>query len=65
MIKNERMVIHAKEVMMLTGVSERTAQRLLVKIRKQNSLLPRSLVSIELFALFTGLKEEKIREILF
>ena len=60
----ERMVIHTHDVMVMTGLSERSAIRLLTNIRKLNNKPPRSLVSIEDFCGYTKFKEEYVKTFL-
>ena len=57
----ERLVVHAKDVMVIAGIGERGAQRLLEKTRKRYNRLPRSYVSIQDFCGFTGFNEEMVR----
>ena len=60
----KRMVIHMKDIMIISGISERSARRLLYQIRKHYNKLPTDFVSIQEFCEFTKLKEEKVREYL-
>jgi hypothetical protein len=55
-----RLVIYAKDVMNITGRQERTARKLLAKIRRQQNKPPGAFVSIDEFCQHTGLKEEKV-----
>ncbi|MGV3528105.1 MAG: hypothetical protein ACO1OO_04350 [Flavisolibacter sp.] len=55
-----RLVIYAKDVMNITGRSERTAQKLLADIRKKLEKPPHAFISTEEFCRYTGLKEEKV-----
>lgn len=55
-----RIVIYAKDVMNITGRRERTARKLLTRIRKQYNKDKGSFVTIEEFSNFTGLKKELI-----
>jgi len=56
-----RMVIHTKDVVRLSGISERSASRLLNRIRKFQDLPPGAFISIGDFCRFTGLKEDEVR----
>ena len=56
----QRIVVHVKDVLQITGISERSACRLLAKIRKENNLPPDAFVSIELFCKKTFLKYEDV-----
>lgn len=55
-----RIVVYPKDVMNITGRRERTARKLLAKIRKQLGKPVGSFITVEEFCLFTGLREEKI-----
>jgi hypothetical protein len=59
-----RVVIYPKDVMNITGRRERTARKLLARIRKQFSKPAGSFITVEEFCLFTGLKEEMINPFL-
>ncbi|QEC56682.1 hypothetical protein [Flavisolibacter ginsenosidimutans] len=56
-----RIVIYPKDIMNITGRKERTAQKLLAKIRKELNKPVGSFISIEEFCRYTGLKEERIQ----
>jgi predicted DNA-binding transcriptional regulator AlpA len=55
-----RIVVYPKDVMNITGLSRRSAQRLLERVRKASGKGEGSFVSIEEFCQFTGLKEEAV-----
>jgi hypothetical protein len=55
-----RVVIYTKDVVNITGLSDRTARHMLSIIRKKNNKPPSSLISIHEFCQHTGLKEEII-----
>ena len=55
-----RIVIHAKDIALVSGYTERTGRRILARIRRQLNLPPSSLVSVQDFCAFTGLKEEYV-----
>ena len=55
-----RITIYTKDVMNITGRRERTARKLLAKIRKHYNKPKGTFISAEEFCLYTGLKEEKI-----
>lgn len=59
-----RIVIYTKDVMNITGRSERTARRLMASIRKACNKDKEAFISIEEFCAFTGLKEEKVQPFL-
>jgi len=55
------MVIYAKDVMVITGKSERTARYMLQRIRERNGKKQGDFVTVEEFCAFTGLKVEDVR----
>ncbi|MFC5623625.1 hypothetical protein [Algoriphagus winogradskyi] len=57
----KRVVIYPKDVVYLTGRSERYAQILLHKVRVYVNKEPHQFVTISDFALFSGIPEEMIR----
>ena len=59
-----RVVIHTHDIMRMSAISKRAAQRLLVQIRKHFNRTPRSLVSVEDYCEFTGFKEDKVNQFL-
>jgi hypothetical protein len=63
MIKT-RIILYPKDISLITGKSTRTARRMLATIRKTYHKSECALVSVEDFCNFTGLREEKIRELL-
>ena len=59
-----RVTVYVKDIMLITGQSERTARRLMKKIREKFNVGNTSFVSVDDFCSFTGLREEKVREFL-
>lgn len=59
-----RIVVYTKDVSNITGLSAKAARRLLRQIRAQNGKPQGSFVTVEEFAKFTGIKEEKVRPFL-
>jgi hypothetical protein len=59
-----RITIYTKDVMNITGRRERTARKLLAKIRRHFSIPRNGFVSIEEFCNYTGLKEERVSSFL-
>lgn len=55
-----RMVIYTKDVMLLTGKSERTARKLLTRVRRHFAKDSRSLVTVEEFCTFTGFDPDQV-----
>ncbi|REG77519.1 hypothetical protein [Algoriphagus antarcticus] len=60
MIK-KRIVIYPKDVVQLTGRSERYAQVLMHKVRVYVNKEPHQYVTVEDFSVFSGIPEEVIR----
>lgn len=61
---SKRLVVYTKDVVLVTGQCERTARRLLKKIRKHYGLDDKTYVSLEAFCSYTGLSEEKLKEVI-
>ena len=59
-----RIAIYTKDVMNITGRKERTARKLLAKIRRHFSKPKDAFISIEEFCKYTGFNEEKINSFL-
>ena len=55
-----RMVLYTKDVMVLTGKSERTSRRLLTRVRKHYSKDLRSLITVEEFCAYTGFDPDTV-----
>jgi hypothetical protein len=55
-----RLVISAKDIQNIIGCSERTARRIMARIRKQTGRGRGSYISIEEFCQDTGLEEMKV-----
>lgn len=56
----QRIILYTKDVVNITGLSERTARHILSTIRKKNNKPPASLVSVQEFCEHMRLKEEMI-----
>ena len=61
MKNNTRICIYPKDVMIITGKSERYSRKLLEKIKTNLSKADHHFVTIEEFCLFTGLKIEQVQ----
>ncbi len=61
----KRMVVHVKDVMAISGISERSARRWLANIRKMHNKPVTAFVTLEEFCAFTGLKREQVIEYLY
>lgn len=59
-----RMVVYPKDVMNITGRSERTARKLLFRIRKKYNKEKNAFISLEEFCEFTGLKPNDVSKFL-
>jgi hypothetical protein len=59
-----RVVIYVKDVMNITGRSNRTARALLSRIRKHFKKDRNAFISIDEFCSFTGLKQELVSKFL-
>lgn len=55
-----RIVIYAKDVMIITGRKERAAWKLLASIRKKYKKKKGQFVTIDEFCEHTGIKEERV-----
>jgi len=55
-----RIVIYAKDVVNITGRKERTARKLLARIRKKYKKQKADFITVEEFCAFTGFNENKI-----
>ena len=60
----KRLLLYAQDVMNITGVSERSAYRLIAKARKENPHQIRGTISIDHFIKLTGLCEKRIKSML-
>jgi hypothetical protein len=55
-----RIVLNTKDIMLITGKSERTSRRLLKEIRSSARNTRVSFVSLEQFCAFTGMTREEV-----
>ena len=55
-----RQVLNTKDIMLITGKSERTSRRLLKEIRQASANPNVSFVSLEQFCAYTGMTRETI-----
>ena len=60
----KRIVIYVKDIVLITGMSERSACRLLNRIRRELGRRALALISVEEFCAYTKLDEEKVRQFL-
>ena len=64
MKQNTRICIYPKDVVRITGKSERTSRKLLESIKKQFSKEGNQFVTVDEFCQFTGLKPEQVQPFL-
>jgi hypothetical protein len=55
-----RIVVYTKDVALITGKSERTARKLLTRVRQYYSKDQRSLVTVEEFCAYTGFDPDRV-----
>ena len=55
-----RIVIYAKDIMLITGKCERTARRMIAAIKKKFDKPATACITIDDFCLFTGLKQMEV-----
>jgi hypothetical protein len=55
-----RIVVYTKDVSLITGKAERTARKLLTRVRKHYSKDARSLVTVEEFCAYTGFDPDAV-----
>lgn len=60
----QRVVIYAKDVENITGMKNRTARRLLQKIREQLGKTDLELITVQDFCKVTGIPEDIVRSFL-
>ena len=58
---NNRICIYPKDVMLITGKSERYGRKLLEKIKTKYSKEDHQFVTVDEFCSFTGLKIEQVQ----
>jgi hypothetical protein len=63
-MKTTRLVLYTKDIIIITGKSDRTARRMIAAIRKKYHKEKNALVSVDDFCSYTGLKEEKVKALL-
>jgi hypothetical protein len=63
-MKTNRIIIYPKDVMRITGKSERYGRNLLNRIKENKAKAKRTFVSVSEFAEFTGLSVEEIASFL-
>lgn len=59
-----RLVIHTSDVCMITGRSQKYAQKLLKEIRTRYSIPKEHYVTVKIFCQHTGLNEEDVQKTL-
>ena len=64
MSSTKRICIYPKDIVRITGKSERYARKLLERIKKEYSKKEYQFISVEEFCQFTGLKVEQVQPLL-
>jgi len=64
MSQQNRICIYPKDIVRITGKSERYARKLLERIKKEYSKKEYQFISVEEFCQFTGLKVEQVQPLL-
>ena len=62
--RNHRCVIYPKDVALLMGNSDRSARKLITKIKRHLGKLPGQILTIREFCRFTGISEQEVYDIL-
>ena len=60
-----RICIYPKDIVRITGKSERYGRKLLERIKREYSKKEYQFISVEEFCQFTGLKLEEVQRLLF
>lgn len=64
MSQQNRICIYPKDIVRITGKSERYARKLLERIKKEYSKKEYQFISVDEFCQFTGLKVEQVQPLL-
>lgn len=56
----KRVILNAKDVMVLTGRRERAAYHLMAQIKKQHNKSRHSMLTIDEFCEYTGIRPERV-----
>lgn len=57
-----RVVIYTKDVMNITGKGQRSAQRMIQRIKEHFGKHPTSFISLDEFCHYTGLRKEELTD---
>lgn len=60
----KRLCIYPKDIMIVTGKSERYARKLLNRIKERMGKKPHQFLTVKEFSIFSGLDEEEINRII-
>ena len=60
----QRIVLYIKDVLLIAGQGERSARRLMKKIKEKNGGSATLFISVQEFCAYTGLAEENVKELL-
>ena len=61
----ERLVIHPKDIQIVTGRTERYGRKVINKIKATLKKQPHQLVTIQEYCSYAGLSENHVKQILF
>ena len=61
----KRVVIYPKDIMIITGKSERYSRYLIQRIKKHLQKQEHQVISVAEFCSYMGLKEEEITEVIY
>ena len=61
---NNRICIYAKDVQVITGKSERSARKLLSRIRQHYAKDKHHFITVSDFCEYTGVGEEEVRKVM-
>lgn len=63
-MKLKRLCIYPKDIMIITGKSERYARKLLQSVKEQLGKDPNQFVTVKEFSTYSGLNEEDINRVI-
>jgi hypothetical protein len=62
--KKQRLILCAKDIMRITGKSERSARRIIAAIKKEDPSSNRLGITVIQFSIYSGIHETRISEFL-
>ena len=63
-IEERRICIYPKDIQILTGKSERSARKIIAKLRLIHSKVKHQVITIKEFCNYIGMEEEEVKKIL-